>query len=265
MHRQITLSVLFNDALSGDRELAYGDVVDAFKQYIANENDGRGYILIGHSQGSGHLARLIQEEVEQRPVVARRMVAAYLLGTTIAVPAGEVVGGTFQSTPLCETADQTGCLVTYSSWRDREPPDEDALFANTDDASTVAACVNPAALAGGKATLEPYLPREIQGVFTIPLGDGSSPYADPAAHDPITTPYFTMPDFVQGECVDRGDYQYLEISVLADPADPRADDFNGDFQGGIGWGLHLVDVSIAIGNLIDVAESQSEAWLAAQD
>ena len=71
--------------------------------------------------------------------------------------------------------------------------------------------------------------------------------------------------YMQGECVERGDYQYLEISVLADPEDPRADDFNGDFQGGIGWGLHLVDVSIAIGNLLDVAESQSEAWLAAQD
>ena len=265
IHRQITLSVLFNDALSGDRELAYGDVLDAFKQYIANENDGRGYILIGHSQGSGHLARLIQEEVEQKPVVAERMVAAYLLGTTIAVPTGQVVGGTFESTPLCEAADQTGCLVTYSSWRDREPPDEDALFADTDDPATVAACVNPAALAGGKATLEPYFPKEIEGVFTIPLGDGSSPYADPSAYDPISTPYFTMPDFVQAECVERGDYQYLEISVLADPEDPRADDFNGDFQGGIGWGLHLVDVSIAIGNLLDLAESQSAAWLAAQD
>lgn len=265
IHRQVTLSVIFNDGLFGDRELAYGDVLDAFKHYMANENDGRGYILIGHSQGSGHLARLIQEEVEQRPVVARRMVAAYLLGTTIAVPAGEVVGGTFQSTPLCEVADQTGCLVTYSSWRDREPPDEDALFADTGDPDTVAGCVNPAALAGGKTTLEPYFPAEIKGVFTIALGDGSSPYADPAAHDPITTPYFTMPDFVQGECVERGDYQYLEISVLDDPEDPRADDFNGDFQGGIGWGLHLVDVSIAIGNLLDLAESQSAAWVAAQD
>lgn len=265
IHRQVTLSVIFNDALVGDRELAYGDVLDAFKHYIANENEGRGYILIGHSQGSGHLTRLIQEEVEERPVVARRMVAAYLLGTTIAVPTGEVVGGTFQSTPLCETADQTGCLVTYSSWRDREPPDEDALFADTGDAETVAGCVNPATLAGGKATLESYFPGEIEGVFTIPLGDDSSPYADPSAQAPITTPYFTMPDFVQGECVERGDYQYLEISVVADPEDPRADDFNGDFQGGIGWGLHLVDVSIAIGNLIDLAQSQSAAWLAAQD
>ncbi len=143
------------------------------------------------------------------------MVAAYLFGTTIAVPEGEDVGGTFQSTPLCRAAEQTGCLVTYSSWRDREPPDSDARFGDTGD--------------------------------------------------PITTPYYSMPDFVQGECVDRDGHQYLEISVMADPEDPRADDFNGDFRGGIGWGLHLVDVSLAIGNLIELAESQGAAWLAAQD
>jgi hypothetical protein len=180
------------------------------------------------------------------------------------VPVGADVGGTFQSTPLCKAADQTGCLVTYSSWRDREPPNSDALFAHTDDPSTVAGCVNPAALTGGKATLKPYFPTQIKGVFTVALGTGSSPYAEPDAHDPITTPFFAMPDFVQAECVDRDGYQYLEISVMADPEDPRADDFNGDFRGGIGWGLHLVDVSLAIGNLIDLAQTQGAAWLAAQ-
>lgn len=206
-----------------------------------------------------------EEEVEHNAALAERMVAAYLFGTTIAVPEGEDVGGTFQSTPLCRAAEQTGCLVTYSSWRDREPPDSDARFGDTGDPNTVAACVNPATLAAGKATLKPYFPGEVKGVFTIALGDGSSPYADPNAHDPITTPYYSMPDFVQGECVDRDGHQYLEISVMADPEDPRADDFNGDFRGGIGWGLHLVDVSLAIGNLIELAESQGAAWLAAQD
>lgn len=265
VHRQVTLSVIFNDALVGDRDLAYGDVVDAFKHYIANDNQGRGFILIGHSQGSGHLAKLIREEVESNEVLAERMVAAYLLGTTVAVPKGEDVGGTFATTSLCRATDQTGCLVTYASWRDRDPPDSEALFSDTGDASTEAACVNPAALLGGKATLTPYFPGEVKGVFTIALGDGSSPYADPDAHDPIATPYYSMPDFVQAECVTRGDYSYLEVSVLADSEDPRADDFNGDFRNATGWGLHLVDVSLALGNLVDLARSQSAAWLAAQD
>lgn len=265
VYRQTTLSTIFDDALVGDRELAYGDVVDAFKHYVANHNQGRGFLLIGHSQGSGHLGRLIQEEVEADSALAERMVAAYLLGTTVAVPKGADVGGTFQSTPLCRAADQTGCLVTYASWRDRDPPDSDAIFSDTGDTDTVAACVNPAALMGGKAILTPYFPGEVKGVFRVALGAGSSPYVDPDAHDPIPTPYFSMPDFVQAECVQNGDYNYLEISVMADPGDPRADDFNGDFQGATGWGLHLVDVSLALGNLIELAGKQGAAWVAAQD
>ena len=265
IYRQRTLSALFNDMLPVDLDLAWGDVLDSFKHYIANHNDGRGFILIGHSQGSGWLTRLIREEIESSEVLLERMIAAYLLGTTIAVPGGSDVGGTFERVPLCRSNTQTGCLVTYSSWRDRDPPDEDAIFADTGDPDTVAACVNPADLSGAKATLEPYLPREVKGVFTIALGNGSSPYADPEAHDPIETPYFKMPDFLQAECVDRGVHQYLEVTVMADPEGPRADDFNGDFMGVTGWGLHLVDVSIAIGDLIRLAESQAGAWLQAQD
>ncbi len=264
VYRQVTLSALFNDELESDRELAYGDVVDAFRHYIANDNGGRGVLLVGHSQGSGHLARLIREEVEADPVLAERMIAAYLLGTTIAVPEGEDVGGTFVSTPLCRSADQIGCLVTYSSWRDTDRPDSDALFAKTDEPGTEAACVNPAALAGGRGTLDPYFPGEVAGVFTVALGDGSSPFADPEAQNPIATPYYSMPAFLDAECVDRDGFQYLEVTVNADPEDPRADDFNGDFRNTNGWGLHLVDVSIAIGNLIDLAEAQGAAWRATQ-
>ena len=265
VYRQVTLSVIFSPELEGDRELAYGDVLDSFKHYMANQNDGRGVILIGHSQGSGHLSRLIREEVETNPAVAKQLIAAYLLGTTIAVPVGEDVGGTFASTPLCRAANQTGCLVTYASFRDRAPPPSDSLFSDTRDPDTEAACVNPAALMGGKATLEPYFPVEVKGVFTVALGEGSSPYADPDASDPVATPFFKMPDLIQAECVERDEFSYLEISVLADSDDPRADDFNGDFQGAPQWGLHLVDVTLAIGNLIDLAQRQGAAWTAASN
>ena len=37
----------------------YNDVVDAWNWYMANENKGRGVVLIGHSQGAGVIARLI--------------------------------------------------------------------------------------------------------------------------------------------------------------------------------------------------------------
>ena len=50
-----------------------------------------------------------------------------------------------------------------------------------------------------------------------------------------------------------------------DPADPRADDIPGDL-GAVGkvqanWGLHLIDVNLAMGNLVELVERQAAAFL----
>ena len=66
--------------------VAYGDVLGAFKDYIANESDGRGFVLVGHSQGAGMLTRLIEGEIDDEPRLRDRLVAAYLLGSTVHVP-----------------------------------------------------------------------------------------------------------------------------------------------------------------------------------
>src|SRR5262245_66472494 len=62
MYRQLTLNALGGraqgDFATASRQ-AYQDVLDAFKQYLANDSDGRGFVLIGHSQGSIILGRLI--------------------------------------------------------------------------------------------------------------------------------------------------------------------------------------------------------------
>ena len=54
------------------------------------------------------------------------------------------------------------------------------------------------------------------------------------------------------------------MSVHGDPADDRADDIPGDL-GGAGriqanWGMHLVDVSVAMGNLVDIVGRQAKAY-----
>ncbi len=60
---------------------------------------------------------------------------------------------------------------------------------------------------------------------------------------------------------------YLAIAVNADPKDPRADDIIGDVVLGgqvqANWGLHLIDMNLVMGNLLDVVDAQSKAWLAA--
>lgn len=63
-------------------ELAYLDVERAFLYYIEHYNQGRPFILAGHSQGSIHGMRILQEHIIGTPL-AKRMVAAYLIGGPI--------------------------------------------------------------------------------------------------------------------------------------------------------------------------------------
>ncbi len=247
-------------------EIAYGDVLDAFKHYIAHENHGRGFLLLGHSQGARILTRLIAEEVEANAFLSRRLIAAHIPGTLVEVPKGADVGGSFASTPACRSASQTGCVVAYSSFREGDPELADPRFGVTGNPATQALCVNPAALAGGSAPLDAYLPFLQPPIFQAILiahGEGG-PYADPAQNRAAARShsFYSVPDELSGECVvDAAGTSYLQVSIAADPNDPRADDFPGEFLGGKGWGLHLVDVSLAQGDLVRLAASESEAWL----
>ncbi|HIG43367.1 MAG TPA: DUF3089 domain-containing protein, partial [Gammaproteobacteria bacterium] len=68
LYRQVTLTALragFSDKpIQSDRALGYQDVVDAWRYYLKHDNDGRGVVLIGHSQGSGVLTGLIASEID---------------------------------------------------------------------------------------------------------------------------------------------------------------------------------------------------------
>lgn len=263
VYRQVTLSALRNLLQGGsgpkpDRELAYRDVRAAWRHYLATDNAGRGVILIGHSQGSGVLKRLIAEEIEGKPA-AGRLISAYLIGMNVLVPAGSTVGGDFRSTPLCESADQTGCVVSFVSFRETSPPPDGARFGRANRTGMAVACTNPAVPGSSdRAPLDAYLSNRRRGI----AGD---PAPIPWAGDkPVTTPFVQVPGLLSGQCVDRDGAQYLAVRTNADPADARTDDVGGDLiaAGRIvpEWGLHLIDVNLAIGDLIDLAERQATAY-----
>ena len=44
---------------------------------------------------------------------------------------------------------------------------------------------------------------------------------------------------------------------MSDPSDPRPDDIGGNLTPA--WGLHLVDVHIAMGDIVDLVKSQVAA------
>lgn len=63
----------------GCNDVAYGDVKEAFLHYLKHDNQGRPFVLAGFSQGGEHALHLIKDVLADKKI-ARRMVAAYLIG-----------------------------------------------------------------------------------------------------------------------------------------------------------------------------------------
>jgi hypothetical protein len=258
LYRQGTLKALMASALGlggmgGDRDLAFGDVRDAWRAYLAQYNNGRGVVLVGHSQGSRMIKRLIQEEIEGKPA-QKLLVSAMLLGNAVVVPAGHDVGGDFKTVPLCRAPAQTGCVIAYSSFRASAPPPADSRYGRDPGNGFDIACTNPAALAGGRAVLNGYFPT------TGPLA--KTPWTDTGA--PISTPFVTLPGLISGQCVHDEHGTYLAISFNGKAGDHRRNDIDGDVVvfGRVRpeWGLHLVDVNVAQGDLIALVQAQTLAY-----
>jgi Protein of unknown function (DUF3089) len=266
LYRQVTLAGLRRMLAPGgtltiDRGLQYDDVRDAWNDYLEHDNKGRGVVFVAHSQGSFILNRLIREEIDGKPIQSR-LVSAILLGTTLAVPAGRDVGGSFQHIPLCKAPSQTGCVITFASFRSTLPPPANTLFGKVSDATMAAACTNPAALAGGSGELHAYLDKTARTITSAPT---PKPWVTP--EQPIDTPWVSVPGLLTAKCASNENASgYLEVTVNGNPSDPRIDDITGDI--GVGgnvaanWGLHLIDVNLVMGNLLDIVGQQAKAYTA---
>lgn len=239
----------------------YADVLDAWRWYMAHENKGRGVVLIGHSQGAAMLTKLLAEEVDGQPAQAQ-LVSALLLGGLVMVPPGKDVGGSFRSVPLCRSGQQVGCVISYVTFRDRLPPPPTSRFGRARDGLR-AACVNPANLVGGAGRPVSYFPAI--GFLNGSGGDIPTEWTRPAKA--IATFFVSTPGLITTECVQRGEYDYLALSVNAVPTDPRTDELGGQIIRRTGvdlsWGLHLIDVDHSIGTLIQIVRQQAEAHQAA--
>ncbi len=257
LYRQVTLAGLGRALGGGDltaaTATAYGDVLAAWRDFLANRSKDRPFVLVGHSQGSIHLLKLLQEEIEGKPV-ARRMLSAILLGWTVEVPQGKRVGGSLKSTPLCSKVGQTGCVITYMTFRASGPPQAGAPFGRASRPGMTAGCTNPAALGGGRGKLDSYW-------FTMAPPQPGAPPVVWSGQGAPPTPFVRTEGLVTAECRNDGQSGYLAVSENADPSDPRTDRIPGDvYMGGKlnpGWGLHLADVNVAQGDLMRLVEAQA--------
>jgi pimeloyl-ACP methyl ester carboxylesterase len=262
MYRQATLTALLRAArgegarTAQSMALAYGDVVAAWREYLGTHNKGRPFVLIGHSQGTIHLTQLLAREIEGRPE-AKRMLSALLIGFNVEVPEGKTVGGTFQQTPLCTRVGETGCVVSYVSFRATNPPPPVSLFGRTARPGMTVACTNPARLAKGSAPLDSYWYAGPAVTSTPGAITWSSQGTPP-------TPFLRTEGLASAACVNRGNVGYLSVMVNADPADARTDRIPGDVViAGVpqpGWGLHTADMNLGLGDLIAMVEAQAAAY-----
>lgn len=263
MYRQVTLAGLRTMLAGGgggtslSRGPQYDDVRDAWRHYLEHDNRGRGVVLVGHSQGSFILTELIRQEIDGKPAQSR-LVSALLLGATLTVPRGKDVGGSFESVMLCRSASQTGCVVTYVSFRSTMPPPANTRFGRVAGNEMVAACTNPASLGGGSGAALAYLDARGQLI----VGQTPRPWVVPERT--IDTPWVAVPGLLTVQCASNEHASYLEVTVHGDASDPRTDDIAGDLIAGgqvlPDWGLHLIDVNVAMGNLVDVVAQQARAW-----
>lgn len=257
MYRQRTLLELRNFMETGEtrsnQEMRYDDVIRAWTHYLETENNGRGVILVGHSQGADMIFQLLSEDVLGSPA-EDQVIAVHAIGYP--VHADPETGG-FASLPPCESADQTGCLITYVSFRAENEPPAYSRFGRKNEEGARAICTNPAETDGSNGTLQAVMPT--RNLLLQPYEYGVT----------LETPFVMLPGFVSAECRTSNSHDWLAISVNADDSDARLDTLYGDVivngQVQTDWGLHLIDMNLAMGNLVDIAAAQGAAWDGAPD
>jgi hypothetical protein len=215
-------------------------------------------VFVAHSQGSGVVTQLIKENLDKAPL-DKRFISALLIGTNVTVPKDTLVGGTFKTVPVCKSADELGCIIVYASFRSNMPPSATTSFARSTDPNLVAACTNPAAVGGGPADLHSYLTASGVVLSSAP----TPPWVTP--EKTIDTPFVSTPGLITAECKFGMTGSYLAITVNGNPSDPRADDIVGDvLTNGVvqaDWGLHVIDMNLAMGNLVDLVGAKAAAFV----
>ncbi len=193
------------------------------------------------------LQQLIANEIEGRPE-ASRMRLAIIPGFNLMVPQGKLVGGTFKRTPLCSRPGQTGCVLTWVSFRERNVPPAGAIFGVADKPGMTVACTNPARPgATGWVELDSYWSAR----SGLPAPGGPIQWSTEGAPP---SPFLRTEGLVSARCVQDGPRGYLSIRTNADPDDKRTDRIGGEVAVlGMfipGWGMHLADVAAPMGDLI---------------
>ena len=248
MYRQQTIPALSSGApiTRAETELAYRGVRDAWRQYLRRYNQGRPFVLIGHSQGSEMLRALMTREIDRRRAVRRQLLSAILMGGNVQVRKGRGIGGDFQHIPACRSTRQHGCVIAFSAFAGPVPADAvygriGGPFSPGDPERFDVLCTNPTALGGGPGRLITIFPRDPGDIVPgtgIPVPE-------------VSTPFFELDGSYSARCSSADGAHVLQVSGGFGPLTPFPD---------ATWGIHLVEANMALGNLLALIRSEFAAY-----
>jgi hypothetical protein len=250
MYQESTGRASGTSAEDKSTRIAYDSVLNAWNDYLAHYNDGRGVVLIGHSEGSYMLSQLLDEQIAPVPKERKLLVSAIITGLDLPVY-------TKGSGPLpvgpCMSAAQTGCVVDFNAFSQAPPSDSKfGKFAESqlNGLPVQDVCTNPGSLAGGSGPLvsmyRTHLPTQLvagsttQGIF--------------GAHQPVSsTPWIEYDAAYVAQCVTSHGYRVLMVKRVGDAprllASPTA-----------AWGLHVDDPNLAMGDLVQLVKSEIASY-----
>ena len=261
VYRQIPLVTLATQA-AGSRlaDLAYADVLRAWREYLANDNNGRGVILIGHSQGTLMLRKLIRENIDKNPPVRQRLVGAFLMGGNASTAPGRTTGTDFKNIPTCTRRGQSGCVVAYST-AITDPPTGLSLFGNGNldilsaafglpaGAGNQTVCTDPATLSGDHSPAGITVPSEPYafGIISTLMDYTAFPQGLPRSKSSWTT----SRERTVGRCVNaNGHHLYRFGNTDGSHTINELPLFN----------THLVDMNLGADRLVSIAAQQAATW-----
>jgi Protein of unknown function (DUF3089) len=266
IYPQITIPALNTPGLvtKESAEKAFGGVLAAFEEYLIRFNGGRGFALIGHSQGSAMLEVLLQEVVEKNPLLKAKLVSATIPGGNVIVPGGKTVGGTFKNTPLCQSSFEIGCVTAYSTFL-KEPPNP-SNFGRVESPILGLGGGPPAGVENPQvACTDPTIPvlqAQTQHALTGPALSYYPTKPFPGLLAPFvqvpkaSTPWVATPAEYLAQCRSNKGATWLQLtpSQNEDPRERLIETL------GPLWGTHLVDVNVVLGNLVPQVGVQGAAY-----
>lgn len=243
-------------------QVAASDILAAFDYYVANYNQGRKIVLIGHSQGSEMLIKLIQGRFDNSPELRSKLLLGILAGIPVNVPTGQKLGGTFTNVPVCTLPGEVGCFIAFSTYAEGSNPATDTRLPTPAGQERV--CVNPATL--DDQWLSPDVRRNgrklLQGTLLMPAANSSGFVRD----DAQTKSFTRLSGAFSGACATATDprMRFFSIREETAPTDPRhgivklspnaLDQIGQLVTGNIG--LHVLDMQFPMQELVSLVSAR---------